>query len=111
MRTLLRQEAYRRLNERTPLALSTFDAFDLSYYEDQPGENGPSPRQMMGRILACCRNYAAHFSEKSDSLLFTGRTGLGKTHLSLAIANEAIQKGFGVVYGSAQNFAAALEKE
>ena len=111
MRTLLRQEAYRRLNERTPLALSTFDAFDLSYYEDQPGENGPSPRQMMGHILAFCRNYAAHFSEKSDSLLFTGRTGLGKTHLSLAIANEAIQKGFGVVYGSAQNFAAALEKE
>ena len=40
-----------------------------------------------------------------------GGTGLGKTHLSLAIANAAIEKGFGVVYGSAQRFAVALEKE
>lgn len=36
---------------------------------------------------------------------------IGKTHLSLAIAAKAIEKGFGVVYGSAQSFAVALEKE
>lgn len=40
-----------------------------------------------------------------------GNTGLGKTHLSLAIAGEVINKGYGVIYGSAQNLLARLEKE
>lgn len=40
-----------------------------------------------------------------------GETGLGKTHLSLAIANEVIKKGFSVVYDSAQNLFTRLEKE
>ncbi len=41
----------------------------------------------------------------------TGGTGLGKTHLSLAIANEAIQKGYGVVYSSVGNLVTKLENE
>ena len=40
-----------------------------------------------------------------------GGTGLGKTHLSLAIANAAVQKDFGVIYVSAQNMATSLERE
>lgn len=36
---------------------------------------------------------------------------MGKTHLSLAIAHEAIEKGYGVIYGSAQNMVTNLEKE
>ena len=41
----------------------------------------------------------------------TGNTGLGKTHLSLAIAREAINKGFGVIYTSTQNMISNMEKE
>ena len=40
-----------------------------------------------------------------------GATGLGKTHLSLAIAQVAINKGYGVIYVSAPNIVAQLEKE
>ena len=40
-----------------------------------------------------------------------GKTGLGKTHLSLAIANVAINKGFSVVYGSSQNILSDLQNE
>ena len=40
-----------------------------------------------------------------------GATGLGKTHLSLAIARAAIGKGFGVIYCSAPNIIGKLEKE
>ena len=40
-----------------------------------------------------------------------GATGLGKTHLSLAIANEVTKKGFQVVYDTAQNIFSSLEKE
>lgn len=48
---------------------------------------------------------------ESPNLLMQGGTGLGKTHLSLAIAHEAIEKGYGVIYGSAQNMVTNLEKE
>ena len=40
-----------------------------------------------------------------------GDAGLGKTHLSLAIVSAVSAKGFGVVYGSAQNLFSAAEKE
>ena len=55
--------------------------------------------------------YAKSFDLDSVSLYFYGRTGLGKTHLSLAIANEAVKKGYNVVYGSVINFLNKMEKE
>ena len=65
----------------------------------------------MRNIYDFCRRYADNFKKDSGNLFFTGATGLGKTHLSLAIAAEAINKGFGVVYGTAQTFAPSLERE
>ena len=93
LKGLLRQEAYRRLNEMTPLTLSGFEQFDLRYYSDRGEGDQLSPRAHMEQVLAFCRQYAEKFSLHSESLLFQGRTGLGKTHLSLAIAREAIQNG------------------
>ena len=40
-----------------------------------------------------------------------GETGLGKTHLSLAIAGEVISKGYNVLYNSAQNIFNELQRE
>ena len=40
-----------------------------------------------------------------------GGTGLGKTHLSLAIAKTVIEKGFGVIYGSVPAILRELEQE
>ncbi len=111
LKGLLRQESYRRLNESSPLTLSGFEQFSLRYYPEQSDGNGPSPREHMAGVLDKCRQYARQFSSRSPSLLFQGRTGLGKTHLSLAIAREVIDRGFGVLYGSTQNFMATLEKE
>ena len=107
----LRTEACRKLNDTTPLGLSTFETFDLDYYPDTPGENGKNPRKHMERVFKFCKEYAENFSLKSPSLLFLGGTGLSKTHLSLAIANVVLQKGFGVVYDSVHNLMTALEKE
>ena len=112
LKELLRKEAYRRLNDSTPLSLCTFDSFSLSYYPDtSDSPDRPSPRAQIGKLLSYCRRYAANFSPDSPSLLMQGGTGLGKTHLSLSIANEAIERGFGVIYGSTQNLASSLEKE
>lgn len=112
LRQQLRQEAYRRLNQLSPLSLSTFDGFSLEYYAPTPPREGfPSPRRRMEDIFRYCKNYAANFSVQSPSLLMQGPTGLGKTHLSLAIARVAINKGYGVIYGSAPNIVSKLEKE
>ena len=86
LRELLRKEAYRRLNDATPLSLCTFDSFSLNYYSDaSDAADRPSSRQQIGKILNYCRRYAAGFSLESPSLLLQGGTGLGKTHLSLSL--------------------------
>lgn len=48
---------------------------------------------------------------QSPNLFLFGSTGLGKTHLSLAIAGKVMEKGFGVVYGSAPDLLAKVERE
>lgn len=112
LKRLLREEAYRELNALTPLTLSSFENFSLDFYPDTPTADGkPSARKQMEHNLQICKDYARDFSEESPSLLMQGGTGLGKTHLSLAIARAVIDKGFGVVYGSAQNLAINLDKE
>lgn len=102
---LLKSLSYKELAKKTPLKISSFDDFDISLYEDK------SARERMGDILLFCKNYSNDFDLASPNLFMYGETGLGKTHLSLAIAGEVIKKGYGVVYGSAQNLLTAVERE
>jgi len=55
----------------------------------------------MEKLLLSCRRYAANFTLQSPNLLFIGPPGLGKTHLSLAIAREVVNNGRLVLYASA----------
>lgn len=88
-----------------------FDNFDLSYYPSDTAD-GANPHDRMEQILAFCHKYTASFNpESSESLIFMGDTGIGKTHLSFAIVCELLQKGFDVVYGSAYNFISKIEAE
>lgn len=108
----LKQLAFEEAGRRSPLRFSSFEDFRLDYYSDKTDPVYKcSPRQRMSDILDFCRAYAADFDEDSDNLLLCGETGLGKTHLSLAIAGEAIKKGYNVIYNSAQNIFNELEKE
>ena len=72
-----------------------FDSFKLEYYP--AGEQ----RDLMARNLSLLREYAEGFSAQSDSLIFCGATGLGKTHLSTALARRVIERGFDVYYTTA----------
>ncbi len=104
LKKLQRDIAYEELSSGLPLSESTFEGFKLNYYKDTNLEN-------MERILSYCKKYSYNLNTHSPGLLFKGATGLGKTHLSLAIANAAIDKGLGVIYGSVQSFAIAIERE
>lgn len=93
------------LSKSSRLKLSSFDSFKLDYYKNA------EDRERAGQILETCKQYAKDFDRLSPNLYFYGQTGLGKTHLSLAIANEVIEKGFSVVYGSTQNLLSKIERE
>ena len=94
-----------------PIDECTFETFKLEYYSNEALENSIVPRERAGKILESARRYAQNFSPDSKSLLFVGATGLGKTHLSLAIANVVINKGFYVCYGTSQNICDDLQSE
>lgn len=100
------------LSLKMPLEKSSFEAFDLKYYADKEAKNGENPRRRMTSILKLCREYALDFDEKTaKNLLFLGGTGLGKTHLTLAIVKEVIAKGYLPIYASAENLFTSIEAE
>ena len=81
----------------------SFDTFDLSYYHG--AEN-------MNLVFKACREYADLFDpKKSPNMLFIGKTGLGKTHLSTSIARVVIDKSYDVRYETAQNLFSDFEYE
>ena len=66
----------------------------------------------MKRILREARAFADGFKlGEGRTLLFQGKTGTGKTHISTAIARSVIERGFEVLYDSAQNIVAAFEQD
>ncbi|MBQ2974756.1 MAG: ATP-binding protein [Clostridia bacterium] len=109
---LLRQLAKEELASVSESEKCRFDNFDLNYYP-QPIDSvlGVSPQRRMSDILEYCKCYAEDFDTESESLYMHGATGLGKTHLSLAIANVVAENGYRVIYDTAQNILSSLEKE
>ncbi len=97
---------YDEINADVPLDRSTFELFDVTKYPE-----ADDARETMQKIYQYCLKYAQQFSADSPNLLFYGKTGLGKTHLSLAIANVAIQKGYNVIYGPLSRIIGKIEAE
>lgn len=108
---ILKDIERKNLSKIAPIEDCTFDSFDVNYYPEAVMENGISPRNQAEKIKNSCMKYAAGFTSSSPNIMFMGGTGLGKTHLSLAIANVAINRGFSVVYGTAQNILSSLQNE
>ena len=109
---LIREVAAEELSAASPLKRCTFDTFSLSKYPDVTDKTlGVNQREYMTKVYDYCKAYADDFTTKSKNLLMMGATGLGKTHLSLAIANRVLQKGYDVYYDSIQNIMDKLEGE
>ncbi len=94
------------------LARSTFECFDLNNYSNiKDMELGFSHREIMGGVFGMLKNYAENFRPENPSLFFSGGTGLGKTHLALAIFNVLVQNGYSVYYESARKVVKQLQNE
>ena len=96
----LKKQAFLGTNLGGALQGQSFDNFDLRYYpEDEVG--GVSIRARMEQNLNTCRAFAEDFDCARQNLLLLGATGLGKTHLSSAIAQTVAESGHSVVYDTA----------
>ncbi len=84
----------------------SFENFDLSRYRDEPWLY-----ERMKNNLEDAKKFVEEFGNGCNTLLFIGKTGNGKTHMSTAIAKALIEKGVEVLYDSAQNIVSAFEKD
>lgn len=96
-----------KMNANAMLSLCSFDSFSLDYYRNLPEEQFAA----MQKIYTQCLEYAEHFSPQAPSIFMRGRTGLGKTHLSLSIANVVLEHGWSVIYDSASALLRKIENE
>lgn len=106
---LLKEIERSKIEKIAPIDECTFESFDTNYYPQEM--DGVCPKKKAEIIKENCKRYATSFTKRSKSLLFMGNTGLGKTHLSLAIANVVINRGYSVIYGTAQNILRDLQNE
>ena len=99
-------------NAKSKIKPQQFSSFSLEYYPDAPvSGGGRTSRQIMEEIFEFCQAYAHRFEQRSPSILMMGPTGLGKTHLSLSIASEVIERGYTATYASAPDLFRQLQDE
>ena len=75
----------------------TFENFNLDYYKGNPAHY-----ENMTNVYNTMRAYSEDFKAGAGyNLALFGGTGLGKTHLSSAVAGRLIERGFDVLYAGA----------
>ena len=99
-------ESYKASGMYKLITTQSFENFSLDVYKTS------ELKAYMSSIRTSAEKYAVDFNpETSPSLFFVGDTGLGKTHISSAIAKTVLDKGYSVVYETAPNMMIQLEKE
>lgn len=83
-----------------------FDNFNIDLFSDEVNAKKykikTSPRQNIINIKNKCMKFIENFEDLEEkNLFFCGNTGLGKTYMSNAIANEILKKGKTVLYQTA----------
>ncbi len=104
VKEIAKELSLKEFYKNIPNSDCSFENFSTNYYPE-------SARPKMEKIFYFAKDYAENFNKNSGNVLFMGKCGLGKTHLSLSIAKTVIEKGYNVVYGSAQNLFSDAEKE
>ena len=106
------QEQQKELSRMLDLGSQSFDTFSLDWYSDrvEPG-NSKSARSHMEMVYNSCAEFAHQFGRRPGNLLLFGNPGLGKTHLSAAIAREVSAAGWSVVYDTAGHVFSLFEDQ
>lgn len=84
------------------LNAENFHTFDMSLFSfHKSGSERETPRKNMENIYGKSLAYVDTFKLHSDNLLFFGNSGTGKTFMTHCIAKELLDRGFLVVYRTA----------
>ncbi len=85
----------------------TFETFSLDYYKKDR-----DTYEKMKYVYDALKEYAESFdAEIAQNVIMFGGTGLGKTHLSSAVARRLIERGYDVQYVSAIKLISDFEHE
>jgi len=90
----------------------SFEAFNLNLFPDRIiPQMGCSQRMLMQITREKCRKWAEEYpyAEKRD-MVFSGKSGLGKTYMLHAIARRLLERGINVLIVSAYTFLLAAKK-
>lgn len=102
---------YKMSNLTQVLEKENFQTFDLDVFSDETSDGEVmSPKENMKEVLGVCESFVYNFDTTKDSLLFYGKTGLGKTFLCNAIAKSLLDRGYLVVYQTSFNILELLER-
>ena len=94
---------YRNSDLRAMLKVNNFDTFRMdNYSQKRENDARESPRNNMEKNVTKSWWFINNFSESNENLLFYGNSGTGKTFLSHCIAKELLDKGFLVIYRTAE---------
>ena len=113
LRKYYAEEQTRELSRMLDLGNQSFDTFSLDWYSDRvtDGQRRSARSHMEERVYNSCAEFAHGFGRRPQNLLLFGAPGLGKTHLSAAIAREVSRKGFSVVYDTAAHVFGRFETQ
>ena len=111
LREYYKRAQLQELSKLLDLGGQSFETFSFDWYSQERGERKLSPRENMERNYDVCQDYARQFSPRSDNLLLMGQPGLGKTFLSACIARVVSERGFSVVYDTAEHIFSRMEEE
>ncbi|MFT8315886.1 MAG: ATP-binding protein [Clostridium sp.] len=91
---------------------NNFEHFNINYYSsNRTGEEPKSPRKNIEeKIIPFIMDYIKNFSSSNTNLLFYGNSGTGKTFLSNCIAKDLLDRGFLVIYRTADDLIQELKR-
>lgn len=90
----------------------TFEAFNpLVFINQKTVEEPEPPRAYMLRVKQKCQDYVKEFPKtEKQNIVFTGKTGTGKTYLLHCIANAVLQRGYTALKVTAYQLQASFFK-
>jgi DNA replication protein DnaC len=103
---------YKNSHQSSILDKNNFEHFNINYYSAQRTSSEPkSPRKNIeDKIIPFVMDYLKNFKTTDANMLFYGSSGTGKTFLSNCIAKDLLDKGFLVVYRTADDLIHDLKR-